>query len=149
MRFYDFSGPDELVCIYAEKSGSKLGRIDLNTGRLHPIELLYTTLFNVQVSGRKAAMYASSATLAERVLVVDLDTAAQEVVKVANPAHIDPGYFSIPQAIEFPTEGDVTAHAFFYPPKNKDHDGPPGELAPLVVHSHGGPTSAVGSTFNL
>jgi dipeptidyl aminopeptidase/acylaminoacyl peptidase len=95
------------------------------------------------------AMVAASPTLSERVLVVDLDTGAQEVVKVSNAAHIDPGYFSVPKAIEFPTDGGLTAHAFFYPPKNKDYEGPPGELPPMVVHSHGGPTSAVGSSFDL
>ncbi len=147
MRFYDFSGPDELVCIYSEKSGAKLGRIDLDTGRLHPIELLYTTLFNVQVSGRKAAMYASSSTLAERVLLVDLDTAAQEVVKVANPAHIDPGYFSIPKPIEFPTEHGLTAHAFYYAPRNHDFEAPAGEKPPLLVVCHGGPTGSAGPTY--
>ncbi len=146
-RFYAFSGPDEIVCIYSEKSGVKLGCIDLATGRLQPIELLYTNLFNLQVSGRKAAMYASSATLAERVLVVDLDTHAQEVVKVANPAHIDPGYFSIPKPIEFPTENGLTAHAFYYAPRNHDFDAPAGEKPPLVVVCHGGPTGSAGPTY--
>src|SRR5260370_35888708 len=112
MRYYGFSGPEEIVCIYYEKSGAKLGRIDLETGRLQPIELFYTTLFNLQVSGRKAAMYATSSTLAERVLVIDLDTLAQEVVRVANPAHIESGYFSVPKPIEFPTVNDVSAHRY-------------------------------------
>jgi len=147
LRYYDFSGPDEIVCIYGEKSGTKLGRIDLNTGRLQPIELLYSTLFNLQVSGRRAAMYASSSTLAERVLVVDLDTLAQEVVKVANPAHIDPGYFSIPKPIEFPTENGLTAHAFYYPPHNHDFEAPAGEKPPLMVICHGGPTGSAGPTY--
>ncbi len=146
-RFYAFSGPDQIVCIYSEKSGAKLGRIDLATGRLQPIELLYTTLFNLQVSGPKAAMYATSATLAERVLVVDLDTYAQEVVRVANPAHVDPGYFSIPRPIEFPTEDGLTAHAFYYAPHNHDFEAPAGEKPPLVVVCHGGPTASAGPTY--
>lgn len=146
-RWYDFGGPDEIVCLYAEASGSKLGRIDLDTGRLQPIELFYTTLFNVQVSGRKAAMYATSSTLAERVLVIDLDTLAQEVVRVANPAHIESGYFSVPKPIEFPTEDGLTAHAFYYPPRNQDYEAPAGEKPPLVVHCHGGPTGSAGPTY--
>src|SRR5206468_443199 len=104
-RFYAFNGPDEIVCVFNESGGAKLGRIDLNTGRLQQIELLYTTLHNVQVADGKAVMYASSATLAERVLVVDLETLAQEVVKVANPTHIEPGYFSVPSPTEFRTAG--------------------------------------------
>jgi dipeptidyl aminopeptidase/acylaminoacyl peptidase len=146
-RFYDFSSPDEIVCVYSGRVGTKLATIDLNTGFLQNIELLYTSLSNIQVSGRKAAVYAASATLAERVLIVDLDTHAQDIVKVANPAHIDPGYFSIPKPIEFPTEGGLTAHAFYYPPRNHDYAAPPGERPPLIVHCHGGPTGSAGPTY--
>jgi dipeptidyl aminopeptidase/acylaminoacyl peptidase len=146
-RFYDFNGPDEIVCIYSDNSGFKLGRVDLNTGQLHHVELFYTSLHNIQVSGRKVAMYASTPTLAERVLVIDLDTLAQQVVKVANPAHIEQGYFSVPKPIEFPTEGDKTAHAFYYAPRNQEHEAPPGEKPPLIVQVHGGPTGFAGPTY--
>jgi len=146
-RFYAFSGPDEIVCIYSDPGGAKLGRIDLHTGKLHHIELFYSTLGSVQVSGNTAAMFAGSSTLAERVLVLDLDTFAQEVVKVANPAHIESGFFSLPKPIEFPTERGLTAHAIYYPPRNQDHEPPAGEKPPLVVHCHGGPTGSAGPTY--
>ena len=146
-RFYDFNGPDEIVCLFSEASSGKLGRIDLNTGKLRHVELFYSTLANIQVSGGKAAMYASSSTLAERVLIIDLETSAEEVVRVANPARIQMGYFSIPKPIEFPTEGGLTAHAFYYPPRNQDYEAPTGEKPPLVVHCHGGPTGSGGPTY--
>ena len=146
-RFYDFNGPDEIVCIFSDNGGAKLGRIDLNTGQLHHVELFYTTLHNVQVSRGKAAMYASTSTLAERVLLIDLDTLAQQVVKTSNPAHIEQGYFSIPKPIEFPTENGKTAHAFYYAPRNQDHDAPDGERPPLIVQVHGGPTGSAGPTY--
>ena len=149
MSRYAFSGRDEIVCLYSEPGGTKLGRLDTATGTLVQVELLYTDLRSVSINLRRVAMVAASPTLSERVLVVDIDNGAQQVVKVSNPAHIDPGYFSVPQAVEFPTEGGLTAHAFYYPPKNKDYEGPSGELPPLVVHSHGGPTSAAGSSFDL
>src|SRR5207237_7184873 len=132
------------VCIYSDAGGARLGRIDLDTGQLHHIELFYTTLGNVQVSGNKAAMYAGSSTLAERLLVIDLDTLAQEVVKVANPAHIEPGYFSVPKPIEFPTEHGLTAHASYYPPRNHVYDAPAGGEPRVVGRCHGGPASRGG-----
>jgi len=147
MRFYAFTSADEMVCLYSEPGGAKLGLIDLRAGSMQQVELLYTGLHNVQASGRKAAFFAGSATLAERVLTIDLDTGAQEVVKVSNPAHVDAGSLSIPKAIEFPTEGGLTAHAFYYPPKNGGYEAPPGEKPPLVVHCHGGPTGAAGPIY--
>src|SRR5207247_5383620 len=117
MRFYDFHGPDEIICIYSESGGARLGRIDLDSGHLEQVDLFYTALSNVQVSGHKAAMYARTLMHSVRALVIDLDTLAQQVVKVGNAAHIDGGYFSAPKTIEFPTEHRLTAHAFSYQPR--------------------------------
>jgi dipeptidyl aminopeptidase/acylaminoacyl peptidase len=149
MTTYGFAGANEIACLYSEAGATKLGLLDTVTGNLKRVELFYTDLRGLVISGRRVATVAASPTLSARILVVDVDSGAQQVVKVSNPAHIDPGYFSVPQAIEFPTEGGLTAHAFYYPPKNKDYLGPPAELPPLVVHSHGGPTSSVGSSFDL
>jgi dipeptidyl aminopeptidase/acylaminoacyl peptidase len=62
---------------------------------------------------------------------------------------LDPGYFLPPQAIEFPTENGLTAHALFYAPCNPDYAAPDTEKPPLLVKSHGGPTSAAQTTLNL
>jgi dipeptidyl aminopeptidase/acylaminoacyl peptidase len=147
MRFYAFTGPDEIVCLYSEPGGTKLGRIDVDTRAIKQVELLYTSLNNIQAIGRKVALFAASATLAEQVLTLDLETGAHEVVKVSNSAHVDAGNLSIPKAIEFPTEGGLTAHAYYYPPRNQAFEPPPGTKPPVVVHCHGGPTASAGPTY--
>ncbi|MGH7762936.1 MAG: prolyl oligopeptidase family serine peptidase [Candidatus Dormibacteraceae bacterium] len=147
MRFYDFSGPDEIVSLYSNGHGTRLARLELNDGKVEELELLYTGLNSLQVSGRKAAVFASSSALAERLLVIDLDTMSQAVVKVSNPAHIDPGYLGVPKAVEFPTENGLTAHASYYAPKSVDFEAAAGEKPPLVVHCHGGPTGSGGPTY--
>jgi dipeptidyl aminopeptidase/acylaminoacyl peptidase len=43
----------------------------------------------------------------------------------------------------------LTAHAFFYAPKNRDFVATKGERPPLLVISHGGPTGATSSEFSL
>src|SRR5690348_762957 len=146
-RWYAFHGDDEIICLFSDNSGSKLGRLDLNSGRLDQIDLFYTTLANVQVSGGRAAMYASSATLSERVLIVDLKTGGEQVVRTANPAHVESGYLSVPRPIEFPTEDGKTAYAMYYAPRNLEFEAPVGEKPPLIVHAHGGPTSTAGQDY--
>ena len=48
----------------------------------------------------------------------------------------------MPEAIAFPTENNLTAYAWYYPPQNKDYAAPEGEHPPVFVKSHGGPTAA-------
>ncbi|MBO0798736.1 MAG: S9 family peptidase, partial [Blastocatellia bacterium] len=54
-----------------------------------------------------------------------------------------------PQSIEYPTANGLTAYAFYYGPANRDFQAPAGELPPLLVMSHGGPTSAASPTLRL
>jgi dipeptidyl aminopeptidase/acylaminoacyl peptidase len=42
----------------------------------------------------------------------------------------------------------ATAYAFYYPPRNADYEPEPGELPPLLVMSHGGPTSATSAVLS-
>ena len=64
-------------------------------------------------------------------------------------AQVDEGYFSVPKAVEFPTEGGLSAFMNFYPPHNADYALPPGELPPLLIKIHGGPTSQASTGFSL
>jgi len=43
----------------------------------------------------------------------------------------------------------LTAHGFYYPPKNRDFAAPPNEEPLLLVKSHGGPTSATVAVLML
>lgn len=71
-----------------------------------------------------------------------------EVLARSRARSVDPAYVSVPRAVEFPTTGGRRAHALFYAPTNTDFTGPPSELPPLVVISHGGPTAATTSAFD-
>jgi dipeptidyl aminopeptidase/acylaminoacyl peptidase len=80
---------------------------------------------------------------------LDLNSGRLEVVCSSSKVTVDAAYFSLPEPIEFPTEHGRTAYAFFYPPHNPDYTAPAGELPPLLVMSHGGPTSSASSAFDL
>lgn len=77
------------------------------------------------------------------------------------PSPLEPDWVSRPTSVTFPTgprawapDGapDTTAgpvaHALVYPPASGDHRGPDGELPPLVVRIHGGPTAAARPEFS-
>jgi dipeptidyl aminopeptidase/acylaminoacyl peptidase len=82
-------------------------------------------------------------------VVLDTRTAEQRVIRRAFDYEVDPDALSEPRAIEFPTRDGATAHAFYYSPRSATHEGPDGELPPLRVLCHGGPTSQTGSGLAL
>jgi dipeptidyl aminopeptidase/acylaminoacyl peptidase len=70
-------------------------------------------------------------------------------VRVAAPAVLPRESLAIGEPIAFPSSHGETSHAFFYAPVNKDYAAPESELPPLIVLSHGGPTSMVSNGFGL
>jgi dipeptidyl aminopeptidase/acylaminoacyl peptidase len=84
--------------------------------------------------------------------VFDTETGAEEVVRHSLSQDVDPAIVSVAEPIEFPSTLDgepVTAHGLFYKPNNPGFSAPEGERPPLVVISHGGPTSATSSALSL
>lgn len=147
MTTYGFLPDGRILCTYGEQGRSQLAILD--KGKLEQIENPYTSVGGLQVGPGYAAFVGGSPTQASAVIRLDLATRRFEVLKRSTDLQIDPGYISVAEPIEFPTENNLTAHAFYYPPKNKDFTGPSWEKPPLLVKSHGGPTSATSSVFSL
>ena len=72
-----------------------------------------------------------------------------EVLRPPRDLGIGPEWFSVPEPIDFPSSGGRTAHALFYPPTNPTATAPVGELPPLLVLIHGGPTAAARPMLQL
>jgi dipeptidyl aminopeptidase/acylaminoacyl peptidase len=84
--------------------------------------------------------------------IVELDLATGSLKTIRRAFTMEPEiekYYSIPEAIEFDTENNQTAHAFFYAPRNPDFEAPADERPPLIVECHGGPTGSTSSTLDL
>lgn len=149
MSTYRFVSANQIICTYTQDGVWYLANLDTVTRSLDRIETPYTSISNLQVVPGGVLFNASSSTEAASIVLFDLATRQFEVVCRASEIEIDSGYFSPPQAIEFPTEGGLSAHAFFYPPQNRDYTAPVDDLPPLVVISHGGPTSATSTALDL
>ena len=143
MSTYAFVSPGRIVCSYTERGSSHLAILDTETRELEPLETPYSSIAYVRADDAGSVIFRGSSPTESACLVrLDPSTGHSEVLRRSGDLEIDPGYLSVPEPVEFPTENGQTAHAFFYPPKNRDYVAPDGELPPLLVMSHGGPTAA-------
>jgi dipeptidyl aminopeptidase/acylaminoacyl peptidase len=149
MSTYAFASANQIVCSYIERGFSNLAILDPSSGEFETIETPYSKIEGIRAKNGRAVFIAGSPT--ESTGIVGFDPAARQfdTLRRSSSLTIDPGYLSIPQAIEFPTEKGLTAHAFFYSPVNKDFAAPEGERPPLVVMIHGGPTAAASPILRL
>jgi dipeptidyl aminopeptidase/acylaminoacyl peptidase len=149
MSTYAVESPGRLLCAYKVRGTWRLGRLETGTRTLRPVEIPYTHVWSLRWGAGRAVFAAGSPVEPPSIVLLDPDTERCDVLRRSSDLAIDPGYLSRPQEIEFPTAGGQVAYAFFYPPRNRDFAGPPGARPPLIVRSHGGPTSAASSTLNM
>src|SRR5947207_50170 len=117
---------------------------ELWVGKLNEDESMSETM---RAAGDRVVFIGASSTEPTSIVSLNLTTKELEVLRRSREIEVDAGYLANPRAIEFPTEGGLTAHGYFYPPQNRDYVGPADEKPPLLVMSHGGPTSATSTSL--
>ncbi len=148
MRRYGFLSDGRVVTIYSEAGLDHLGVI--GGGTLTPVRTPYHVFTpTLGIKGDTVCTVAGNADTPAAVVQIDVDSGSADVVRESIDLDIDLAVVSRPKSIEFPTSGGASAYAFYYPPHSPAVTLPSDELPPLVVFSHGGPTSATTSEFKL
>jgi dipeptidyl aminopeptidase/acylaminoacyl peptidase len=150
---YAFLADGRVLASWSEGGLSLLGILVPGTETFIRVDTDFTSFRDLRTApdGSFVVALAGSSTTPESVVRIaprEDESAEIEVVKRSREKAVDPRCLSLPEPFEFPTEDGLTAYALYYPPKNADFEAPAGELPPLIVRSHGGPTSAASSVLN-
>ncbi len=146
---YAFVAADTIYGIIDDEGASRLVRLDVPTGTLSRLDLPYPDVSSIRVGDGWIGLTVAGPDRVPAVGRYDLPTQAFEVVRVSADLDLDPHGISEPEPITFPSANGREAHAFYYAPTNAAFEGPADERPPLLVLSHGGPTSAVSGTLRL
>ena len=138
---------EDVICIYGQPGAWRLARIPAAEGQPQAFHLPYSEVGNVRVGDGRALLVAASPTEPPALIEISLATGETTVLRQPSELLIAPALVSLPEAITFPTDGG-TAHGFYYASHNPDFVGPSDERPPLIVISHGGPTSSASTAFN-
>jgi dipeptidyl aminopeptidase/acylaminoacyl peptidase len=148
---YALLSDGRVVLAYGRAGADRLGVLE--DDGLRGLDLPWSTFRYVTAQGTSVVCVAASPSSEPVVLRVDVDSGAQEVLRPARDLGLDAGWFAVPQHVTFPTEdagtGIAEAHALVYPPTNPEATAPDGDLPPLLVVVHGGPTAAAVPVLNL
>lgn len=149
MSTYAFAAVDKLVCAYQDRGAWSLGLLDTVTRDFRRIDVPFTDVTSLRAHYGTAVFIGGSPLVPPAIVRMDVATGATEVLRSSTTLRLDGGYTSQPETIDYPTHDGKTVHAFYYPPQNSDYRALPGERPPLLVLSHGGPTAAASSAFDL
>jgi dipeptidyl aminopeptidase/acylaminoacyl peptidase len=145
--FFDFWGKDKIVFVYSKLGVSTLAILE--NGKLRNLAIPFTSIPGITVCGDNLYFLGASPKLPAALVQYNLLTNEWRIFKKSRDLPFPLEYISIPQAIEFPSAGGRAAYGFYYPPQNQQCSGVEGELPPLLVLSHGGPTAHSTPSFDL
>jgi len=142
--------PDGSIAAIARREGRDR-IIHIAPGRLvGEVESPFTELAGLRAGASLVLAIAGSPTEDAAVIALDPATLAPTgVLRRSSAVSVDPASIARPEPITFPSTNGRMAHALYYPPTNADFVGPAGERPPLVVRSHGGPTSSASTSLDL
>ena len=141
---------DGTILLKGSKGGKGLLRMVAVNGReVAETAVPHTSIAEVNVVGSDVVYIGASPTSAAEVVRANISSGVTVSLKTSSDIELDDAYLSVPQAITFPSTDSGEAHAFYYPPTNLDFESDGGETPPLLVISHGGPTSATSSSLSL
>ncbi len=151
MSTWDFRANGSVICSWTQDGRWSLGRLDVEGGPLHRYDIPYTDISNVTVQQATDHVLFIGASPTEPACIVrlDIESGDYEILRRSTDLEIDPATVSVAQPVSWTSEDGATAHGVYYPPVNPNFAAPEGERPPLIVKSHGGPTSATSSSFSI
>ena len=146
---YAFDSARRLICAFNRAGAWHLAVLDTDTLRLEEIKTLFSDISHVMAGIGTAVFVGASPSLPAAIVRFDLTSYQYETLRSSITDVPEPGYLSAPQRLDYPTTHGETAHALYYPPANRDFHAPADVKPPLLVLSHGGPTSSTSQALSL
>jgi dipeptidyl aminopeptidase/acylaminoacyl peptidase len=146
---YAFLADGSIVAVARSAGRDRLYHLEPGD-QLGEVQTEFTEFSGLRAGPSSVLVLAASPTEATVVLALDPETLAPTgVLRRSSPIVLDPDYLSRPEPIAFQSTDGREAYALYYAPRNPVAVPEPGELPPLVVHVHGGPTSNASTGLNL
>ena len=146
---YAFNGNNTAFCTHITDGIGRLSLVDLDTSTISNVETPHNSFVSICAAENTVCIIAASESTFTQEIRLNADTLEFKVIASSCSTRIDGGYISTGQNFCFETRHADKAYAFYYPPVNKEHESPEGELPPLIVLCHGGPTGMTDASLDL
>jgi dipeptidyl aminopeptidase/acylaminoacyl peptidase len=153
---YCFLSDGSVVFAYTRDGIDRLA-VRLPDGVVKDLDVPFSLVRAIRTVGRSSVVAIASTPTAEAAAVRleiggDATVTATDALRPPRSLEalgVPPGLISTPEPIDFPSANGRSSHALLYRPTNPETTGPDGELPPLYVAVHGGPTGAVRPALDL
>lgn len=147
-RDYDFLPDGKIIASASDTGRMRLVVLDPHDGSTTMLDsdVVHVDGLSTTADGRALALVSTRSTPIRLVLLTvpdkgDVAPVGTETLMRSFDLDLDPGTTSQAENVTWTNSQRQTVHGFFFSPANADVHGPDHERPPLLVVSHGGPTS--------
>ncbi len=147
---YCFGDDDNIYATYFEEGQQYLAHLNTEKGHIEPFALPFREYpGQIHFDGNTLWVVAGAPVIPLGVFGVSLgDMHYQCINNPSDKLPVSQEFVSLAKPVSFTSAQGEMAHAYFYEPRHPDFKGLDGELPPLIVLSHSGPTSATTTTLS-
>lgn len=142
---YGFLSDDQLLVSYSQHGLWSAAYLSRDGQLSAPLLAECNSVQTVACSDKQAAILGGGEQLTQGLWLQN----SGEFQLAAQQAPLSENDIARARPVSFPTADGQVAYGFFYAPENARFRGPEGQLPPLIVIGHGGPTAASDAALNL
>lgn len=148
MKSYDVLDNGLIVMRIIESGVFKLVVVEPWSQNVRYIDTDLVHIEKISAHGNHVVMCAANDQQAQMLVTLDIDSGKYEVIRQSSQVAMAAEDISKGEIFKYMV-GDEEAWAIYYPPANGEFAAKDGELPPILVKAHGGPTSLAGRGFSL
>ena len=149
MRTFAFQDENRVIAVICEQGIWRLVRVCTNTGEIEALDTPYNSFSSLAANGQRAVMIGAGALHSDEVAEYDYQSGTVRACLEHKQLPVGREWFSSAEPVEFSTSHGDVAHGFYYAPVNPLTEALAGELPPLLIMTHGGPTGATPASLNF
>lgn len=143
MTSYAVLGKDQLIARYFKDGALHLGVLDIQTRQMQAIDVSLLNIAGIDAlvgEGESAYLLASFHHTPPAICKLDITHGSIETLQKSSDVSIAKQSISAGEPVTFSSNDGRTCYGIYYAPANEDYQAPNGELPPMIVSAHGGPT---------
>lgn len=139
---------DHLVLSWVQEGRRRLGTMRLANGELEAWVGDWEPSGAIAAAPDRVVFVGEHARQPAAVVELELAEGTTTVLAASSDLTVPEASVSVAEPVTWDAGDGQQAHGFYYPPVLDGVEAPPGELPPLLVMIHGGPTSATSAGFS-
>lgn len=148
LKSYSLGSGGRAIVAFTKDGVAGLGLVSPPSDAITPIETDLLSIEHICALEDGFAAVGAARTHPAAIIARPLGSSSHNIIRAGACLDLDEGDIASGLPMRFKGPDGAPVYGCYYAPQNRDYEGPPGDLPPLIMTAHGGPTSRASRGFS-